>query len=188
MSPSSEKKSTAKAPAAFRPRERRLALVATLVIGCWLLVSWLVQPLWDRAHDLRARVESHTKKLDALSRLLAQEPSIEQAYQQIAGYLSAEENEQAQGSAFLNELESLLRGADLQMNFKPRPMKREERLSRFEVEVDVEGSQEKLLRFLDQLFLMPKLIAIERLRLSSVPGKEQLLRANLILQKLTLHQ
>ena len=32
--------------AALRPREKRLSLIAGVLIGCWLFLSWLVQPLW----------------------------------------------------------------------------------------------------------------------------------------------
>ena len=180
-----EKKSEARRPIAFRPRERRLALIAGVVIGCWLLVSWLVQPLWDRTRELRARVESQTEKLKALNQLLAQASAIEREHQQVAGYLTREEEEQAQ-SAFLNELEALARGLGLQLNLKPRQVKPEERFSRFEVELDVEGAQDRLLAFLDGLLGMPRLIAIDRLRLSSVPANEHALRANLVIQKLTL--
>ena len=185
MSPS-EKSATVKASPSLRPRERRLALMAAVVIGCWLVVSWLVQPLWDRTHTLHARVEAQTKKLDALTRLMTQATDIEQQYQQIAGYLTSEDDERAQ-SSFLNELERLSRDSSVQLNFKPRSLKREERVSRFEVELDVEGPQDRLFAFLDALLAMPNLIEIERLRIASVPGKEQALRANLVVQKLILH-
>ena len=60
----------------LRPRERRLTLIAAVVIGCWLVVSWVVQPLWDRVQDLRVRVNAQTEKLDALNRLVSQASSI----------------------------------------------------------------------------------------------------------------
>ena len=171
----------------LRPRERRLVLVASVLIGCWVLVSWLVQPLWDRVRDLRLHLETQIEKLDALSHLLEQAPSIERAYQKIAPYLRAGDDEQSQGS-FLNELETLSRSSNLQINLKPRTVKREEHMSRFEVELDVEGSQENLLTFLDAILRMPRLVAVERLRISSVPAKEHLLRANLVIHQLSLHR
>ena len=158
-----------------------------VLVSCWVLVSWLVQPLWDLTRDLRLHVETQTEKFQAFSHLLAQGPSIDREYQDLAVYLETEDDEQAH-SSFLNELEQLSQASQLRMNLKPRPVKREERLSRFEVELDVEGSQQNLMTFLDALFGMPKLIAIERLRISSVPTKEDLLRANLVLQKVTFLQ
>ncbi len=171
----------------LRPRERRLALIAGVVIGSWVLMSWLVQPLVDHVRTLHARVKAHTEKLEALSRLLKQAPSITQQYQQVAGYLTVEDDEQAQ-SVFLNELEGLSRDPALQLNFKPRPMKREERMSRLEVELDIEGPQDKLLAFLDGLVSLPRLMVIERLRMTSIPTKEHWLRANVVVQKLTFHK
>jgi len=164
----------------------RLALVAGGLIGCWVLVAILVQPLWDRGQDLRLKVTVQAQRLEALTRLLNQAPAIDREYERIAPYLEADD-EQAHG-AFLNELEALSRQAHLRLNLKPRAGKQEERVSRFEVELDVEGSQEHVLAFLDQLLAMPRLMTIERLRLASVPTKDQRLRANLVIHKLGIPQ
>ncbi len=175
-----------KALTAFRPRERRLALLAVVIIGCWVVVSWILQPLWDRVQALRLRVAAQTKKLEALNHLVTQASAIERDYQQVAGYLETQDVDRVQG-AFLNELETLSRNAGLEPNLKPKTVQRDGRVTRYEVELDVEGSQEKLLAFLDALFRIPRLIAIERLRLSIVPAKEQVLRANVVIQKLSLN-
>jgi len=163
----------------LRPRERRLALLAAVLIGCWLLVAWLVSPLWERLRDLRLHVDTHTGTLDALQRLLAQGPSIERDYEAYASYLQAGDDEHAQGS-LLSELETLSRRSSIQLNLKPRPGKGDDRVSRFEVELDVEGSQQSLMTFLDELLRLPRLVAIDRLRILTVPAKPTILRASLI--------
>ncbi len=165
----------------FHPRERRLALMAAVITACWVVVSWVMQPLWDRIKDLRQHVESQTGKLAAFSGLLEQAPSVERSHQQFAAYLSATDDAQGQG-AFLNELETLCRAATLQLNLKPRPVTHADRVSRFEVELDVEGAQANLLAFLDSLLHLPKLVSLERIRMSSVPTKENTLHANVVIQ------
>jgi Tfp pilus assembly protein PilO len=170
----------------LKPNERRLALIAGGLIGCWALLSWVVQPLWHRAGELRVRVATQAQKLEALNRLIAQAPSVERVYEGLSAYLESGSEEQAR-SAFLNELELLCRESNLQLNLKPRPVKRGERTSRFEVELDLQGTQADLLRFLDGLLGLPRLVAIERLRISAIPARSDLLRANLVIQKLTLH-
>ena len=169
----------------FRPQELRLALIAVGVIGCWAAVSWLMQPLWEWVRGLRSHVQIQSDRLDALSHMLAESQSI-RAHESLAEYLQAEDDEQAQG-AFLNRLEALCRQTNLQLNLKPRPGKRDGRVSRFEVELDVEGPQPQLMAFLDALLNMPKAIAFEQLRISTVPAKTDALRATLVLQKLTFH-
>lgn len=176
-----------KLPVTLRPRERRLALVVGILVGCWALLSGLVQPLWERLRDLRLHVDTHTEKLAALQRLLAQRSSIERDFAAYAGYLQASEGEQAQG-ALLNELEALSRRSNVQLNLKPRLEQSDERGSRFEIELDVEGSQQSLMGFLDELLRLPRLISIERLRIAAVPAKQDVLRASLVLQHLTVHQ
>ena len=172
-------------PLSFRPRERRLALIAGVFISCWAVVSWLGQPLWDHLRDLRFHVETQTEKVEAFSHLLAQAPAVEREYAGVAAYLDTADDEGAQG-AFLNELETLSRGSQIQLNLKPRPVKRGEWLSRFEVELDVEGQQQHLMAFLDALLRMPKLLAVDRLRISTIPTKPDVLRANLVIEKLSL--
>ena len=169
---------------AFRPRERRLALVTALLVGCWVLVTWVGQPLWDRARQLRLAVEGKREHLEAVERLLSQAPAIEREYQAVASYLTVINEDQAQ-QGFLDTLEALSRRANLQPNLKPRPIKRGERMTHLDVEVDVEGTQEQILVFLDALFGLPRLMTIEHVRIAGVPTKPNVLRTNLILQQLT---
>lgn len=176
-----------KLPLTFRLRERRFALIAMALVVCWLLVSVLVQPLWDRVHSLQLHIQTQTEKLDALNRLLKQTQAVAQGYQAASMYLETDDDERAQ-STFLDALETLSQSSSVQLNLKPRPAKREGHMSRFEVELDVEGSQEHVFGFLDALLGMPRLLTIERLRISSVPAKDELLHANLMIQKLTVHQ
>lgn len=169
----------------FRPRERRLAFIAAMFLLSWGVVSWIVQPLWDRVRDLQLQVDTQLEKLEAVNRLLSQEPSISRRHQALASHLPAEGGEQAEGS-LLHELEELSSRSNLKLNMKPHQARAGERVSRLEVELDVEGSQDKLLAFLDSLLNMPRLVAIERLRISSIPTKEQQLRATVLVQQVTL--
>ena len=172
--------------ASLQPRERRLALIAAVLIGCWVLLGGLLQPLWERVQVLHASVEVQHQKLDGITRLLDRAPAIERRFQAAEGYLEPGNNdEQAQG-AFLNELESLSRTSDVRLNLKPRSASPEAHVSRFEVELDAEGSQANLLGFLDALLKMPKLLTVERLRIATVPARQDLLRATVVLQKLSI--
>ena len=171
--------------ASLQPRERRLALIAAVLIGCWVLLGWLIQPLWERVHTLHESVAAQHQRFDGITRLLDRAPAIERRFKAAAGYLEQGNAEEAH-SAFLNELESLSRTTDVRLNLKPRPASPEGHMSRFEVELDAEGSQANLLGFLDALLRMPKLLTIERMRIATVPAKQDLLRATVVLQKLSI--
>lgn len=171
----------------LKPRERRLALIAAVFIASWALVSWLVQPLWDRLRELHLHVEAHAEKLQAMQRLLEQAPSIERDYESASPYLQSPDDDGTPQS-FLKGLEALSRRSSVQLNLKPHPGKSDERVSRFEVEIELEGSQPNLLAFLDELLHVQTLITIERLRMSTAPSTTHLLRANLLLQRVTLQQ
>ncbi|MBI3009416.1 MAG: type 4a pilus biogenesis protein PilO [Candidatus Omnitrophica bacterium] len=167
----------------LRANERRLALAAIVVSGSWVLVVFLIQPLWDKMEDLRVRVDTHTQKLQAIGKLFREAPSIEQEHQMISGYLQEDQESEPQ-AVLLNELEALARGARVQVNFKPKPMKQEESVEHLGLELDVEGSHQQIFSFLDALLRLPKLLIVERLRITAVPAKDDQIRANLILWKL----
>lgn len=170
--------------ARLKPRERRLALGAGIVILSWGVVSFLLQPLWSRMDALKSEVESQTEKLDALNALIARQHTVAQAYERVAAYLQPAEGGDHAG--LLNDLEILARQAELHLNLKPRPGKRDAHGERVEVEVDVEGPQARVLAFLDELLRLPRLVSVERLRLASVPAKNDIVRANLVLHHLIL--
>ena len=170
---------------ALRPRERRLALAAAVLIGCWALVSWLVQPLWERARDLEVHVAAKSGKLEALTRLLAESSAVGKRYAQLAAAFKEGIDEQAQPS-FLEELEALSRTAGVQLNLKPKPPARDVHTDSVEIELDVEGSQQNLMAFLDGVLHLPRLIVIDRVRIATAPINPNLLRANLVIRQLLL--
>lgn len=173
--------------AALQPRERRLALGAGVIIGCWLAVSWLVQPLWDRTQEVALHVERQQERLAALNRVLDQARGRPADDRSRAQWLLSSGADEAGRRALLSDIEALSRTARVQLNLKPRPVKPDGRLDRFDVEMDVEGSQAQLLAFVDALLRLPSLVTVERLRLSSVATKEQWLRATLVIQQVSLH-
>ena len=167
-----------------RPRERRLAIVAGVLSGCWAVLALAVQPLWDLGQDVAGRVQAQRQKLEAVSRLLAQQPAADARAQLLAAFLSQDAAEGGAAS-FLNELESLSRSAGVTLNLKPRPAVRDGRMSRMEIELDLEGSQQGLLGFVDALLRAPHLLTVERLRMSTIPAKPELLRANVVIHQLS---
>jgi len=150
-----------------------------------MFLSWVVQPLWHQVHALGLHVETQMSKLAAVTRLLAHSAAIARAYQEARPYLEVSDDEQTRGT-FLDQLETLAQRSHVQLNLKPRPVLSDERLSRFGVELDVEGPQESLLAFLDALLRLPRLMTVDRLQLSTVPTKTDTLRASLLVHKLTL--
>ena len=170
---------------ALKPRERRLALVAGALFSCWMLVIWGVDPLWHRVGDLRQQIDRQTNLARELKSLLDEGPGVESHYQQLGRFFESP-GADAGRSLLLDELEGLARTAGVQMNLKPLAPKQEQKFTRLPVEVDAEGGQAELLEFLDAVFRLPRLITVDRLRLSATPGKEERLRANLVIQQLVV--
>ncbi len=165
----------------FRPRERRLLLITGGLISCWGLISWVVQPLWSRVSELGGHVTADRERLDADRRALMQGPRVERDYQALAAYIQTD-NSEVSRAEFLKALEALSQSAGVTLNLKPRPVKVEQPLSRFEVELEARGSQERLLGFLDALLRMGQLLTIDRLRIDTLPTSQDL-RATLVVQR-----
>ena len=168
-----------------QPSERRLAIVAGVVIGVWMVVSFIIQPMWNRKESLRLAVEAKMEKLEAVNRLIGESGTIEQSYANQEGFFAAESEEVAQ-RGLLAEIESLSRTSSLQLNLKPKQTKQQNHADRFEIELEVQGPQAQLLGFLDSLFGLPKLVSIQRLRITTVPAQGDVLRANLVIQGFVL--
>ena len=76
----------------LRPNERRLLVVVSVILGIWALLSWGIQPLWNRADDLRVDAQSKTERLAALTRLIQESPAVEQEFSAVAAYLNMSAN------------------------------------------------------------------------------------------------
>ena len=170
----------------FSSRERTLTLGVVLLVGMWGVLSWIGWPLLDQFQQLEQQVKVASKKLEKLQGLSNRRPAIEQAYQRYAAFRSGESDELSQG-AFLDELEQLARAGNVQISLKPRPVQRQERVSRLGIEVEVASTQEAILAFLDRLLASPSLVELDRLRLSTTASKDAPIKATLIINKVVVH-
>ena len=173
--------------ASLSSRERLLAVATGMVILIGLMVTWVGLPLWDRVTSLQEQATASTEKLARLRKLASNRPSIEHRHRQYAAFFSQESDELLQGG-LLDALEQLAASSRLQLNLKPLPVHRDGRISRFRVEVEVDGEQAGILEFLDRLLSSPDLVEVDRLRLSSTASRDFPLRAALVVTKIVFRQ
>ena len=166
----------------FSLRERKLGLIAGLVMAMWVVLSWIAWPRWERLHELNQRAEISQKKLARLHELAKRKPAIEQAYQTYAAFLTRDPDAAVQ-RAFLDELEELARAENLQINLKPRPAQPGARGHLISVEVEIDATQQALLAFLDRLLGWSNLVEIERLRISATASSDYPIKANLVIDR-----
>lgn len=168
----------------LQPRERRLAMIAGVLIGCWVILAGILQPLWSRVQEQRERVGLERDRLEAMTGLVERAGSAQAAYEEVAPLLG--QGGAADSAIFLNSLETIAQNAGVRLNIAPRSTVTAEGVNRSNVELDAEGTQESVIAFLDAMLTMPALATVERLRLSMVPGKSDILRATLLIQHLQL--
>jgi hypothetical protein len=167
----------------LKPRERRAIAGAGVLIGSWLAVVWLIQPLWEQMRELQGRIARSQQRLEAISRLFAQAPEITRRYQLLASSLSPDGQAGQQPQTLLETVQATCSQLNLQPSLKPRVAKSaqggEERL---EVDLGVEGPQGQVFALLDALMRLPRLMTIQELRILSVASRTDTLRATIILQ------
>lgn len=170
---------------AWSSRERHLAIMTAALVATWLVVSWVVLPLWDRLSLLHQQGGGSEEKLARLQTLLHHRGDIERQYQQYTAYFSRDPDEVLH-SAFLDELEELAGAEGLQINLKPQSVERDDRLNRVTVELDVDGTQEAILGFLERLLTAPQLMEVERFRVSTTASVDRPVQASVVVTKLVL--
>ncbi len=176
-----------KALTKLKPRERRFIAAAGVLIGCWLAVAWLIEPLVAHVQQLERQIAHDQVRLDAMRRLFARAPEITRRHQELAAYLAAVEPSEEQQRSFLTIVQETCSQLNLQPSLKPRMARSPGEADRLEVELAVEGPQEQVLSLLDALFRLPRLVTIQELRLLSVASKADTVRATIVLQDLAVH-
>lgn len=169
----------------FSVRERTLAIATVALVSAWFAVSGLVLPLWDRLSLLQQQGEGSQEKLARLQALADQQGTIEQRHQRYGVFFSDQPAERLQ-SEFLDELEQLAGGGNLQLDLKPQPIRQDGRLSRVTVELEIDGTQAAILGFLERLLTSPSLVEVERFRLSTTTSSDRPVQASLVVTKVTL--
>ena len=167
-----------------RQRVGVIALVAMAVVG-WGLLSAVALPSWTKLRELHQQSQVARKKLVKLQRLAGRKPAIEQRYAADAAYIAVEPSADVKRT-FLDELEQLTQGPDLQLTLKSRPPVEENGVTRIPVEVEVDATQDSLMQFLDRLLAWPRLVEIDRLRIGMGPSKELPLRGELLVNRVVL--
>ncbi len=168
-------------------RERHLAIVTAALVGTWFVVSLVVLPLWDKLSLLQEQGGGSEEKLSRLQTLVSRRGEIERQHQRYSAYFSRDPDEILQ-SAFLDELEGLASTEGLQLDLKPQAIERRDRLNRVSVELEVDGTQEAVLGFLERLLTSPQLIEVERFRISTAASVDRPVEASILVTKLVLRQ
>lgn len=170
----------------LKHREQRLLLVAACLIGAWVLVTWVVKPLWSSGGGMTGEIESKHDKLEALRSILSDAGYIEKEYEALETYQPGAGGEISRRD-FLDAIENLSRQSQLKLSLKPRDTRRAEETGIFEVEFEVEGGQDQIMEFLDSFVTMPDLISIERLRIAHANVRESTLRAGVVVRRQMLN-
>ena len=167
----------------IRRRWVALAMMPTALLGVGLGLC-----LWNRLMILDRQARAARQRMAQLQALAARAPQIAQRSRAYAGFWSEGSSDERLRQAFFEEMEQFAGEGTLQLNLKPRPFQRQDRVGRLGVELEIAATQAELLAFLDRVFAHPSLVEVERLRIAPTASPESPLRATLIVNKVILHR
>lgn len=166
-------------------RNAPLLRLAGVALAGGLAIGW-GRPLWQRLAHLEQEASTAQQRVAQLQALMQRRAIIEQQAQTYAKFSTAEPEEVLQRQ-LLDELERWAEDTGVQLNLQPRPVQREDVVSRLKVEVELEGPQAALLAFLDRMLSTPSLLQLDRVHITAASSKDSRLRANLVVTRLLLH-
>ena len=170
-----------------KTHERMLAAMAVVVIAGAILGVWVIEPLIGKIGQARSEIEGKKTKLESVKRLIGESTRVNQEYQALAEFYEDQTGGVAP-HAILDEIETLSSQLNLQLNLKPRGLKHDEDMEYFEIELEVQGSQDPMMSFLDELLRLRTLMLVERLRVTNAPTREHKLQANILLRQVKLEK
>ena len=165
----------------FLSRHILEAMVFVILAADGMLV-WKAIILWGRFLNHRQTAQTLRHHHHALQELAGRLSQHGVAADLNAGVLSAERLQQQ----FLEELGPWVREAEFPVTVKPQPLQREGTLIRVMTELEVEATQDHLVKFLDRVLDDSSLVGIERFRLTPSGVTTAPVRATFVLSKLML--
>lgn len=155
--------------------------MAAILVAAGLLV-WRGIVLWDQFLDLRQTAQTSLQRLHSLHEL-AGRLSHEGIMAEADAKGGSADSEERLLQRFLEDLARWAREEDSQLTLKPRPIQRGRVGVQLMVEVDVEATQDHLMKFLDRVLGDASLVVVERFRLAPSGVATVPVRATFMLNK-----
>lgn len=170
----------------LRKREKFLFGVTACVIlslGFYILV---VEPLYKRWSDLDSDFEAAKSRLFKNLKLLSQKESLERQYEKYKVYMEKTQAAEDETAAILKEIENVALSCGVKITgIKPKAARQFKTYRKFRIEVVAEAKIGQFMKFIYDLESSKRLLKVERLVLSLKGTQSELLKATLIIRKIS---
>jgi len=169
-------------------RERLILICTVALLFTSLVYAFILEPIITQWRQVNKEVTVKRLSLEKGLRLLRQKEEITQRFQGLSAIMAAEGGSQEEQMAKLfSEIETLARGANVHiLGMKPLPVTKSAFYKKYTVEIDSQGSIEKLVEFLYKLQHSKQILRVEFLELNAKSGTKDSLKVTLLANKITL--
>lgn len=169
-------------------REKTIFLITFVVILIMLCYNFLIEPLTKKITFANNEIGVSQIELNKIQRLLLEREEILSFYEQYAKDVKIKGASDEEAIAnFLSNVESLARKSSVLINdVKPKPTKDFDNYKKFSFDLEIDGSIDNITKFIYELESSSEAIKVERLQISVKTGKDDILKADLTISKLTM--
>lgn len=169
-------------------REKAILYVSLAVILLSLIYNFTIEPLFKKWNAIERDTRLTRVKLQRAISVITDRYKIDKEYNTYAAVLKTRGTDEQEMTHILDELETIARGSNLKIvNMRPKPVKDNDYYSRFVVDIDTESDMRSLMMFIYKVRNSSQLLKIDRLRLNTKSGQDQIImKASMAISKITI--
>lgn len=165
-------------------REKLLFYLTIAIIAFSLIFNFLIIPLGKKWSQLNREILAKEMKLRKNIKFLKQERAVKKIYLKYYDYSKREGSDEGEMTSLLDRVEKVASMAGIHIaNIRPRPIKNFSFYKKYTLEMNCEATLLQFIEFIYNLQKTPRLIRVERLKITS-QEKKSLLRAQMFISKL----
>ncbi|MFH0763896.1 MAG: type 4a pilus biogenesis protein PilO [Candidatus Omnitrophota bacterium] len=166
-------------------KERAGIFIAGAVVLAVFLDRLVIAPINSRIHRLDKETRVAEKELIGHLRNIKQKGNISKEYQKYMQYIKTAGSDEEETARILSEIEELARRSALDLvDMKPQASKTAGFYREYVVEVEAEGDEASVMKFLHNLNNSMQLLRAERVRLYQKDKNSPVVKSSILITKL----
>jgi len=166
-------------------KERVGLFIAALFVAVVLIDRVILVPINNKLRQLDLENKAVEKQLSALLRTIKSKDSIPKEYQKYAQYIRKTGSDEEEVARMLSEIEELAHSSNVLLaDMKPQPAKAMGAYREYSIEVNGEGDEESITKFLYKLNNSLQLLRAEKVNLYLKDKNSPIVKTSMLITKL----
>lgn len=171
----------------FSPKEKMGLIAALLFILAAFLDRAVISPIKSRVREIDKEISSSEKQLERYRLQISKKGALNEEYAKYKQKIKKAGTDEAETVRILEEIEAGASGLGVRLvNVKPQPARQIELGKEYLVEVEAEAEMGALAGFFYKINSSEQLLRIEKLRLTPKDRVSSVLKAAILITKITI--